>query len=97
MILLVDGQVFLPQQEPLASPINLGVGDLVLLCTDGIVEAARESGEFLGVDRLRDSIRGFASLPIEELVRRLGERVQDFCGGQHPADDLTILALRRIK
>lgn len=82
---------------PVASPITLGVGDLVLLCTDGIVEAARESGEFFGADRLRDSIREFASLPIEELVRRLGERVQDFCGSQHPADDLTILALRRIK
>ncbi|HWB14277.1 MAG TPA: GAF domain-containing SpoIIE family protein phosphatase [Pirellulales bacterium] len=82
---------------PLASPLQLRVGDLVLLCTDGIVEAADKSGELFGVERLRDSIREFSELPVGDLVKRLGERVQDFCESRRPADDLTILGLRRLR
>lgn len=80
---------------PLGKAISLGAGDWILLGTDGIVEAVRPDGEAFGYDRLYASIREFASLPASEFVARLGERVVDFCGGQPPADDLTILAVRR--
>ncbi|HEX7446362.1 MAG TPA: GAF domain-containing SpoIIE family protein phosphatase [Pirellulales bacterium] len=80
---------------PLGTPISLAAGDWLLLSTDGIVEAARPDGEAFGYDRLHASIREFVSLPASEFVVRLGHRVEDFCGGQPPADDLTILAVRR--
>jgi serine phosphatase RsbU (regulator of sigma subunit) len=82
---------------PLASPLHVNVGDLVLFCTDGIVEARGKSGELFGVERLRDSIREFSTMPVQELVTRIGQRVQDFCESRHPADDLTILGLRRLR
>lgn len=84
-------------QYPLAAPLEIQPGDLVLLCTDGIIEATDKRGEFFGMHRLRSAIRELAALPLEELVARLGERVQDFSRAEHPADDLTILALRRHK
>jgi phosphoserine phosphatase RsbU/P len=82
-------------EYPLANAIDIYVGDLILLATDGIIEATREDGECFGVNRLRDSIRELGDLPLAELVARLGQRVMEFSGTEYPADDLTILALRR--
>lgn len=80
---------------PLGETISLGVGDWVLLGTDGIVEATRPDGDAFGYDRLHASICEFAHVPANEFVSRLGQRVEDFCGGDPPTDDLTILAVRR--
>lgn len=80
---------------PLGETISLGVGDWVLMGTDGLVEATRPDGAAFGYDRLHTSIREFAGGPASELVTRLGQRVEDFCGGDPPTDDLTILAIRR--
>lgn len=84
-------------EYPLAQPLEIQPGDLVLLCTDGIVEATDRDGQLFGIGRLRAAIRELAELPLEEMVARLGGRVQDFSRRDHPADDLTILALRRRK
>lgn len=81
---------------PPAAPLDIQAGDLVLLCTDGIIEAANNNRELFGMRRLRETIRELADLPIEELVGQLGERVQAFSRIEQPADDLTILALRRL-
>lgn len=84
-------------EYPVAQPLEIRTGDLVLLCTDGIVEAADQDRELFGTRRLREAIRELADSPLEELVARLGRRVEDFAHTEHPADDLTILAIRRVE
>lgn len=84
-------------EYPVAQPLEIRTGDLVLLCTDGIVEAADQDRELFGTRRLREAIRELADSPLEELVARLGRRVEDFAHREHPADDLTILAIRRVE
>jgi serine phosphatase RsbU (regulator of sigma subunit) len=68
---------------------------LVLLGTDGIVEAMDQSGNQFGADRLKQLIRRLAGVPLPTLVRTIGREVELHYVGDSPPDDLTVLALRR--
>lgn len=75
--------------------VQLEVGDLLLLYTDGLNEAYDESGEQLGLERLLSIARG---LPVESAAaagRALLAAVERFRGSVPPADDETVVALER--
>ncbi|MEJ2752589.1 MAG: SpoIIE family protein phosphatase [Chloroflexota bacterium] len=70
---------------------------ILLLYTDGVTEAMNEKGEEFGQQRLAAAVQQNSSLPIQELVRNLRLRLQDFSGGRPLADDTTIVAYRSIE
>jgi hypothetical protein len=74
-------------------PVDLEPGDVLLIYTDGIPEARNPSGEFFGMERVREIL---ASGPpsSRDLVERLVGAVADFAGGAGYADDLTLIAVR---
>lgn len=76
-------------------PVVLDRGDLVVLCTDGIVEAMDDDRQQFGQARLEQIIRENATAPVAEIVRLVGENVEQHYVGESPPDDLTILAARR--
>jgi serine phosphatase RsbU (regulator of sigma subunit) len=80
---------------PLGPPLQLEVGDLIVLGTDGIVEAMDQRGKQFGVARLQQIIARLADAPLPELVRNIGREVELHYVGESPPDDLTVLALRR--
>ncbi len=77
--------------------VTMAQGDLVLLCTDGIVEAMDERGQQFGVKRLHELIRRYARGPVRTLVQRIGAEVSSHYESEAPSDDLTILAIRRME
>lgn len=76
-------------------PLVLDRGDLIVLCTDGIVEAMNDEHQQFGIERLEEILRANAKAPVTEIVRLVGESVEAHYVGTSPPDDLTILALRR--
>jgi phosphoserine phosphatase len=76
-------------------PFTLDVGDLVVFCTDGIVEALDSHDRPFGRTQLETIVRKTSSLPVAQIVSRVGEAVQDHYGGGSPPDDLTLLTVRR--
>src|SRR2546426_2063451 len=85
----------LEQAEFEEAAVELRPGDRVLLYTDGISEAARESGEMFGEDRIHAAIEAMpASLTAREIVERLLDSVRGFLGGMEPGDDMTVMVLR---
>src|SRR5580658_41374 len=75
--------------------VQLGMGDLLLLYTDGINESEDASGEQLGLDRLLTIARG---LPVESAAaagQGLLSAVGSFRGSVAPSDDETVVALER--
>jgi sigma-B regulation protein RsbU (phosphoserine phosphatase) len=75
--------------------VQLELGDLLLLYTDGISESYDESGAQLGLDRLLSIAR---NLPTESAVaagKALLAAVASFRGTAPAADDETVVALQR--
>ncbi|HAM72696.1 MAG TPA: hypothetical protein DCM86_13730 [Verrucomicrobiales bacterium] len=74
--------------------IQMDPGDLMVLLTDGIEEAANQDEELFGIDRLLDVIRTHQSEPPVEIVKRLHEAVTAFAGKGPQLDDVTAILIR---
>lgn len=75
---------------------DLGSGDYVVFCSDGIIEAANGVEEMFGFEQTTAVIREgcAAGLNAEALILRLFETVQDFTGDQAQGDDMTCVVVR---
>jgi hypothetical protein len=75
--------------------VALAAGDLVFLCSDGLVEARPEgSDEHFGFDRLERLLAGLAGRPPRALCQAVLAELRSFAGEAPREDDLTLLALR---
>jgi PAS domain S-box-containing protein len=78
---------------PTGPATTLGPGELVLLLTDGIVEAASPDGEQFGLKRTLTIVRAHHREAPEAILDALFHAVEDFSG--HPLqDDLTAVILK---
>jgi len=73
----------------------LGPGDLLLVYTDGITEAADPDEHEFGLDRLAELLRRHRAAPLAELRREIERALDEFVRGVPYADDRTMLFLRR--
>jgi len=75
-----------------AQAVTLSPGDTLFFCTDGVTEAGRSRGEFLGVAGVAQMLgAGRSGEPVEELTTRIVSEVRDYADGiQH--DDVCLLA-----
>lgn len=74
---------------------QLGLGDSLLLYSDGITEAGPDAGPMYGMTRLQGSASRAANLPLDALSRAIVDDVLAHCG-QSPGDDITLLVARRL-
>ncbi|HRI49017.1 MAG TPA: SpoIIE family protein phosphatase [Pseudomonadota bacterium] len=72
--------------------LQLAVGDVVILYSDGVTEAVSERKEQLGMSRLRLAIEQCAGRPASELHAHLMALVRSW--SPKLADDVTLLVLR---
>ncbi|MCG6928121.1 MAG: SpoIIE family protein phosphatase [Acidobacteria bacterium] len=75
--------------------VTLAPGDLVVLYTDGITEAADEAGEEFGLDRLEKVVKEQAREPLVALAVAIETAVEVFAEERRFADDRTLVILRR--
>ncbi len=74
---------------------HLGVGDTLVLFSDGVTEAQNEADEEFGEPRLLDVLRQSGGAPLDELVNQVIEAIDRFAGGAPQYDDITMLVMRR--
>jgi serine phosphatase RsbU (regulator of sigma subunit) len=74
--------------------MDLELGDLVLLLTDGLFEAAPEQGETYGWDRVVDRLRGTEIIETEAIVEDFAEDLRQHLGETPLPDDVTLIAIR---
>jgi sigma-B regulation protein RsbU (phosphoserine phosphatase) len=76
--------------------VRFASGDTLLLYTDGLLEAQNASGADYGIDRLLGLMTGTALSPSATVAHCLKDLIS-FRGPVTPADDLTIMAVRRTE
>jgi sigma-B regulation protein RsbU (phosphoserine phosphatase) len=84
-----------PIAEYERAEVSLAPGDLVVLYTDGITEAADASGEEYGLKRLEQVVKTYASEPLVALAVAIETAVEVFAEERRFADDRTLVILRR--
>jgi serine phosphatase RsbU (regulator of sigma subunit) len=72
-------------------------GDTLIFASDGTTDATDSRGELYDPCRFTDSIRSHASEAVSDLAKNLYLGVSRFTGRAELSDDVTILALRRLK
>jgi sigma-B regulation protein RsbU (phosphoserine phosphatase) len=69
-------------------------GDVLVLFSDGLVEATNDAGDFFGDDRLIAAVRLSADLPASTMVDGILSAVRTFTGARPAEDDQTLLIVR---
>ncbi len=83
----------LPDAGYRSGQVALVPGDLLLLFSDGVTEAAAPPGEEFGEEHLRRSLLSAYGRPAAEVVKRLLDDVHRFTKRDDFADDLTLVAV----
>jgi serine phosphatase RsbU (regulator of sigma subunit) len=78
-----------------AGEVTLGPGDLLVLYTDGIVEAVDSDGEEYGLDRLKQICLRHRGLPPAAVAEALDRDLLAFVRGTPFPDDRTVVLVRR--
>jgi len=76
--------------------VTLTRGDVFLVYTDGVTDARAPDGQRFGLGRLIDVVAGAGQASATDVVSAVVGAVDRFAGDAEQADDLTLLAVRRI-
>ena len=74
--------------------IQLSPGDLFFQYTDGLTEAANQSHEQYGEERLKQTIARYGRMRMHELIELIAESLSDFTRRSDYEDDITMVALK---
>jgi serine phosphatase RsbU (regulator of sigma subunit) len=74
--------------------IQLEIGDMVLLFTDGVTEIGFSNKNMFGQERLEESFKKYAKLPIKDVLKNIIKDALTFCPQQE--DDITLVIFRKV-
>jgi phosphoserine phosphatase RsbU/P len=75
--------------------INMRHGDVLVLFTDGIVEAMSKNGKLFGESRLKGILRKYHHEPARTIAYHILEEAQKFSIGSDYSDDKTVVVIKR--
>lgn len=69
-------------------------GDVIILYTDGVLEALNSEGKQYGLERLSDFISRNSGASAKDLSNKIKADIREFCGSERQHDDQTILLMK---
>ena len=82
-----------PSAKYESSPLEINRGDVLVVYSDGITEAADSEGGMFGEERLMDVIRSNAPAGTKVLQEKILEAVSQFTKGMYQTDDMTFVLI----
>jgi len=76
--------------------VSLGIGDDLVLYTDGVTEAMNGSEEMFGEERLEDLLVAHRHRSARDIEEHVYTEIRDFAAGAPQADDLTMVVVKRF-
>jgi len=94
-----SGIVFgaMPEIEPHRSYVNMPVGSILLLFSDGIYERQNSSGEEFGLKRLKKTMLQNSGLKVEDILKSIFQAAEEFGNKEKWQDDATAVVIKRTK
>lgn len=86
-----------PYQKYGVESINFNVNDVLLLYSDGIIEATNQNFEFFGEERLIDSLKKLKNKDPKDICNLIIQEVNVFSAKGVYSDDRTLVAIKRFK
>lgn len=80
-----------------SDPLELRKGDMLVVYSDGLMEAENPDDEMLGEERVKEVIRREASAGASHLEGRLLDTIHQFTRGHPQTDDITLLIVERMR
>jgi PAS domain S-box-containing protein len=77
-----------------AESVSLTPGDLLLLVTDGVLEARAANGEYFGEERMLQIVQANRHRPAREILDALCDDVREFSKDGKIADDVTAVVIK---
>ncbi len=74
--------------------VDLAEGDLILLYTDGLVEAHSRGKPLFGIERAIQIVRENLNRTAREIVETLGRAACQYAGVEGPQDDITLVVVK---
>ncbi|MBE7473518.1 MAG: GAF domain-containing protein [Anaerolineales bacterium] len=76
--------------------ISLAPGDSLIFCTDGLVERKDGAGQLFGFERMLAVLESLRGQPPQVVLEALLSAADTFANGIGPADDVTLVVVRRV-
>ncbi len=76
--------------------VKFAKGDILVAFSDGVTEAADPDDDDYGDERLAELVKSMKDSPAEEIVETIHTSVHEFTQGAPPADDITVVVVKRI-
>ena len=83
-----------PGAEYAEETIQLVSGDSIVVFSDGVSEAASESGEEFGDGRIESTVSAVKTESPDQILHALLEAVREFTKGTAQGDDVTAVVVR---
>jgi sigma-B regulation protein RsbU (phosphoserine phosphatase) len=74
--------------------VFLEKGDILLLYTDGIIEAQNEAEELFGTDQLCSLLATHREKPPEDIIDTVLQEVAQFAGAEGVQDDISMVIMK---
>ena len=74
--------------------LDLQPEDVLMAFTDGVTEAHNPDEEEFGEERLKETLRRAAHLPVDAMASSILEELKAWMGGAAQYDDLTFIVMK---
>ncbi|MCR4900228.1 MAG: SpoIIE family protein phosphatase, partial [Treponema sp.] len=74
--------------------LNLAAGDILITCTDGLLESLNENGVQYSLENLKRVILKNKSAPAKDISNRVKDDLKKYCGNAQQYDDQSILLIK---
>ena len=106
LLLRTDGQLeslseggpllgVIPEARFVSGRVELRVGDVLLVYSDGVLEARNHADQEFGLEQLETELRRRRGGSADEILFSVLGAVQDFAGACPQADDMSLVVVRR--
>jgi serine phosphatase RsbU (regulator of sigma subunit) len=73
---------------------SFAAGDILLLHTDGLVDAENDSGEFFGTERLSNLLAALRNFEPEDILAAIFNELASFTENSSQSDDVSLVVIK---